>query len=220
MLTTDINDRRVEPWIGIAGRANGTSGRVFGASAGDIGTAAPDIQTVAGDIRIAAPASRRPAAAIRSSAPATGTTADANFEPAHLNPTPARDIDAAARGNRLPAPRNRRPLMAIRWRHQPINCPHRTAVSAPVARVAAFRPENINRDSGRFTAAVLPFRRRRLMSQDSRTYLFGAFVSTRRIAPCTRPMRIPICCNRRNEGVPRYIEGENALVRRPRAQHL
>ena len=24
-------------------------------------------------------------------------------------------------------------------------------------------------------------------------------------------MRIPICCNRRNEGVPRYIEGENAL---------
>lgn len=49
------------------------------------------------------------------------------------------------------------------------------------------------------------------MSQDSRTYLFGAFVSTRRIAPCTRPMRIPICCNRRNEGVPRYIEGENAL---------
>jgi len=60
MLTTDINDRRVEPWIGIAGRANGTSGRVFGASAGDIGTAAPDIQTVARDIRIAAPASRRP----------------------------------------------------------------------------------------------------------------------------------------------------------------
>src|SRR4030095_13165939 len=32
------------------------------------------------------------------------------------------------------------------------------------------------------------------------------------IAPCTRPMRIPICCNRRNEGVPRYIEGENALA--------
>jgi hypothetical protein len=30
-------------------------------------------------------------------------------------------------------------------------------VSAPVARVAAFPPENINRDSGRFTAAVLPF---------------------------------------------------------------
>ena len=30
------------------------------------------------------------------------------------------------------------------------------------------------------------------MSQDSRTYLFGAFVSTRRIAPCTRAMRIPI----------------------------
>ncbi len=154
MLTTDIIDRRVEPWIGIAGRANGTSGRVFGASAGDIGTAAPDIQTVARDIRIAAPASRRPAAAIRSSAPATGTTADANFEPARLNPTPARDIDAAACGNWLPAPRNRlsahgirephvsighrhQPLkssqlpiplrhVAIRWRHQPINCPHRT----------------------------------------------------------------------------------------------
>jgi hypothetical protein len=56
MLTTGSNDPRVEPWIGIAGRASGTSGRVFGASAGDIGTAAPDIQTVARDIRIAAPA--------------------------------------------------------------------------------------------------------------------------------------------------------------------
>jgi len=30
MLTTGINAPRVEPWIGIAGRANGTSGRVCG----------------------------------------------------------------------------------------------------------------------------------------------------------------------------------------------
>jgi len=114
------------------------------------------------------------------------------------------------KSSQLPVPLRH---VAIRWRHQPINCPHRTIRFRHLSREWLHSGLKISTVTAGDSRPRFAFpRRRRLTSQDSRTYLFGAFVSTRRIAPCTRPMRIPICCNRRNEGVPRYIEGENALA--------